>query len=60
MSALDFREIPQANAASGEQDEFELFARDFLAYLGYAIISEPDRGQDGGIPILDFRLTILD
>ena len=52
MSALDFREIPQANLANGEQDEFELFARDFFAYLGYKIISEPDRGQDGGKDIL--------
>jgi hypothetical protein len=52
MSALDFREIPQANLANGEQDEFELFARDFFVYLGYKIISEPDRGQDGGKDIL--------
>ena len=52
MSVLDFREIPQANLANGEQDEFELFARDFFVYLGYKIISEPDRGQDGGKDIL--------
>lgn len=52
MSALNFKEIPQANLATGEQDEFELFARDFLAYLGYKIISEPARGQDGGKDIL--------
>jgi len=52
MSALNFREMPQANLATGEQDEFELFARDFLAYLNYKIISEPDRGQDGGKDIL--------
>jgi hypothetical protein len=52
MSALDFKEIPQANAPTGEQDEFELFARDFFAYLGYVIVSEPDRGQDGGKDIL--------
>ncbi|MEG4289131.1 restriction endonuclease [Microcoleus sp. C2C3] len=52
MSALDFKEIPQANLANGKQDEFELFARDFFAYLGYNIISEPDRGQDGGKDIL--------
>lgn len=52
MSALNFREIPQANLATGEQDEFELFARDFFAYSGYIIISEPDRGQDGGKDIL--------
>lgn len=52
MSALNFKEIPQANLSNGEQDEFELFARDFFAYLGYKIISEPDRGQDGGKDIL--------
>jgi hypothetical protein len=52
MSVLDFKEIPQANLANGKQDEFELFARDFLVYLGYKIISEPDRGQDGGKDIL--------
>lgn len=52
MSVLGFKEIPQANLANGEQDEFELFARDFFVYLGYKIISEPDRGQDGGKDIL--------
>jgi hypothetical protein len=52
MSILNFEEIPQANHANGKQDEFELFARDFFAYLGYQIISEPDRGQDGGKDIL--------
>lgn len=30
---LDFKEIPQANIASGEQDTFELFARDFIGRL---------------------------
>ena len=52
MSILNFEEIPQANHANGKQDEFELFARDFFAYLGYQIIAEPDRGQDGGKDIL--------
>ena len=52
MSILNFEEIPQANHANGKQDEFELFSRDFFAYLGYKIISEPDRGQDGGKDIL--------
>lgn len=33
MSALNFKEIPQANLATGEQDEFELFARDFFVSL---------------------------
>jgi hypothetical protein len=52
MTILDFREIPQSNLATGRQDDFELFSRDFLEYLGYLIISEPNRGQDGGIDIL--------
>lgn len=45
---IDFREIPQANLADGKQDTFELFARDFLEYLGFSIVSNPDRGADGG------------
>lgn len=44
---LDFKEIPQANLGSGEQDTFELFARDFLQTLGYKILQQPDRGADG-------------
>lgn len=44
---LDFKEIPQANTGNGDQDTFELFARDFLEVLGYDIIQHPDRGADG-------------
>lgn len=44
---LDFKEIPKANTGNGEQDTFELFARDFLEILGYKIIQNPDRGADG-------------
>ncbi len=44
---LDFKEIPQANLGNGDQDEFELFARDFLKFLGYKIVLNPDRGADG-------------
>lgn len=44
---LDFKEIPEANTGSGLQDTFELFARDFLAYLGYRIVEDPNRGPDG-------------
>lgn len=44
---LDFKEIPQANRGGGMQDTFELFARDFLQYLGYRIVENPDRGADG-------------
>ena len=52
MPILDFKEIPKAHIASGEQDGFELFARDFLKYIGYKIESDPDRGADGGKDIL--------
>ena len=45
---LDFKEIPQANKATGEQDKFELFAREFLAYMEYNIVEDPSRGADGG------------
>jgi len=44
---LNFKEIPQANSGDGNQDTFELFARDFLEVLGYKIIQHPDRGADG-------------
>ena len=44
---LDFCEIPQANSGGGLQDTFELFTRDFLQYLGYRIVADPDRGADG-------------
>lgn len=44
---LDFKEIPEANKGSGQQDTFELFTRDFLSFLGYRIVQDPDRGADG-------------
>jgi hypothetical protein len=52
MPQLDFKEIPPSNLASGEQDTFELFAREFLEMVGYEIISGPDRGSDGGRDII--------
>ncbi|MDB2153822.1 restriction endonuclease [Clostridium butyricum] len=48
MSLIDFKEIPCANVSNGNQDTFELFARDFFETLGFKIIENPDRGQDGG------------
>lgn len=48
MAILNFKEIPRANIASGEQDMFELFARDYLESMGYDIVEGPDRGADGG------------
>jgi len=53
MAAINFKEIPQANVSSGEQDTFELFARDFLSEIyKMKAISEPNRGADGGKDIL--------
>lgn len=53
MPYIDFCEIPEAHIASGNQDTFELFARDFLIEaLGFKIMSEPSRGADGGKDIL--------
>ncbi len=48
MSVLDFKEIPPANIADGMQDTFELFARDYLSRIGFKIVSDPNRGPDGG------------
>lgn len=49
---LDFKEIPEANSKNGLQDTFELFARDFLEYLGYKIITDPNRGPDGKVDLI--------
>lgn len=51
MPSLDFTEIPPAKAdkeTPGQQDTFELFAREVLELVGFKIISSPDRGADGG------------
>jgi hypothetical protein len=48
MPVLDFSEIPEAHIATGQQDTFELFAREFLEYIGFQIVQGPDRGADGG------------
>lgn len=53
MPCMDFTEIPAAHVASGEQDRFELFARDFFEQVfEFQILSEPSRGADGGKDIL--------
>ncbi|MBU3082497.1 restriction endonuclease [Acinetobacter baumannii] len=52
MPILDFKEIPEAHKATGLQDTFELFARDFLSFLGYKILIHPDRGADGGADLI--------
>ena len=43
---IDFKEIPY------DADDWELFARDFLAELGFTIESPPDRGPDQGKDML--------
>jgi hypothetical protein len=48
MPTLNFTEISQANKTNGEQDKFELFARDVLACLGFKIVEGPGRGADLG------------
>lgn len=53
MPSIDFREIPKAHNASGQQDTYELFARDFFTdILKFKVLSEPSRGADGGKDIL--------
>jgi len=44
---IDFKEISPGNKGGENQDEFELFGRDFLEAIGYEIIRHPDRGPDG-------------
>lgn len=48
MPLIDFREIPVANSGKGDQDYFELCARDFFLSFGYLIDEGPSRGADGG------------
>lgn len=53
MPYIDFKEIPEAHKASGEQDRFELFARDFFEdVFKFQVVSEPSRGADGGKDML--------
>lgn len=46
---LDFREIPSAAPGSQDPDAFESFAREFFSeVMHFDIVSEPNRGADGG------------
>ena len=48
MPCIDFREIPEAHVASGNQDSFELFARDFLTeILNFKIRYKSDIPEGG-------------
>jgi hypothetical protein len=48
MPILDFKEIPAPQLASDNQDAFELFSREVLAFVGYEIVEGPSRGPDAG------------
>lgn len=58
MPLIDFKEIPKANIASGEQDSFELFAKEFFKSLGFKIDSSPDRGADDGKDLIIIEKVI--
>lgn len=45
MPILDFKEIPEAHKATGLQDTFELFARDFLSSLATKFFPILTEGQ---------------
>lgn len=62
MAILDFREIPEANNASGLQDTFELFARELLELMGFRIIQGPSRGADLGKDLIveETRTGLID
>jgi hypothetical protein len=47
MPVIDFKEIA-VPTSGGLRDQFELFAREFLDFLGFKIVVGPDRGPDGG------------
>jgi hypothetical protein len=47
MPVLDFKEIPTP-VVGAARDQFELFAREFLEFLGFKVMVGPDRGPDGG------------
>lgn len=47
VPVFDFKEIPTA-AAGSTRDQFELFAREFLEFLGLKVLVGPDRGPDAG------------
>lgn len=52
MPRIDFKEICSSGSESRDFDQFEKFCREFLSHvLKFEIISEPCRGQDGGLDI---------
>jgi hypothetical protein len=59
MPVLDFREIPIPTVGA-TRDQFELFAREFLEFIGFKVIVGPDRGPDGGrdLVVLEARTGV--
>lgn len=51
MAAIDFTEIPPSTSGP-DRDEWELFIRELLEFLGFKIEVDPDRGTDGGRDIV--------
>ena len=47
MAIIDFKEIPRANVADGNQDIFELFAREFFYVLGFPSLKTLIEGKTG-------------
>lgn len=47
MPLFDFKEIPTPSGGP-YRDQFELFAREFLEFLGLKVLVGPDRGPDAG------------
>ncbi|HEY0019780.1 MAG TPA: restriction endonuclease [Longimicrobium sp.] len=49
---IDLTEIASARGGEKSQEQFELFAREFLEAIGFKCISGPDRGADDGKDLL--------
>ena len=47
MPILNFKEIPLPTSGAS-RDQFELFAREFLDFVGFQVVVGPDRGPDAG------------
>jgi hypothetical protein len=50
--ALDFKDIEPAQGGQASQEQFEIFAREFLACKGYRVVKGPGRGADGGADLI--------
>lgn len=48
--SIDFKEIKVDS--DSDKDNWELFAEAFLTILNYKVISQPNRGRDGGVDLI--------